>query len=127
MCGNSAAQGVEIGIARQVPVFGETDGAARADHDAGMAHTLDVTTVAPPYAHVPKNIPVTPPQNMRSVPGLFALTGKVPARRDRHAHLSKRSTAWFRLAPGTYYYVCAMPGHAQHGMYGTLTVTGEKQ
>lgn len=28
------------------------------------------------------------------------------------------------LAPGTYEYYCAVPGHRQSGMHGTLTVTG---
>lgn len=63
---------------------------------------------------------------MGSVPGLFALTGKVSPHRDNHQHLSMHSTDWFRLTLGTYYYVCAIPGHAQHGMYGTLTVTRKK-
>ena len=29
------------------------------------------------------------------------------------------------LAPGAYTYYCAVPGHRQSGMHGTLTVTGE--
>lgn len=92
------------------------------NNDADMPHTLDVTRAAPPYAHVPANIPLTPPKNPRSVPGLFAATGIIPARDDRHPPLSTRFTDWFQLAPGTYYYVCAMPGHARHGMDGKLIV-----
>ena len=26
--------------------------------------------------------------------------------------------------PGTYHYLCPVPGHAQHGMAGTFTVSG---
>lgn len=93
-----------------------------ANNDAGMDHTLDVTTNTPPYALVPANLPVIAPKHIRSVPGLFAASGMVPARSARHRPLSLRSTAWFRLPPGTYHYVCAMPGHAQKGMYGKLVV-----
>lgn len=34
------------------------------------------------------------------------------------------STTTATLAPGTYQYYCTVPGHAQAGMVGTLTVTG---
>lgn len=93
-----------------------------ANNDAGMPHTLDVTLISPPYARIPVNVPAAVPDDIRSVPGLFAATGSVAARRGRHSSLPLRSTGWFRLAPGTYYYVCAIPGHARHGMYGMLVV-----
>jgi len=34
------------------------------------------------------------------------------------------STTTATLTPGTYQYYCTVPGHAQAGMVGTLTVTG---
>lgn len=87
------------------------------------AYALDVSSEAPPYAAARKQIPATPPANLRSVPGLFAATGLVPAARRgpaRPTRLSMGSTRWFKLAKGTYHYACASPGQSHCGMYGKI-------
>jgi len=83
------------------------------DYGPDMAHGVVVTQIAPPYGRIP-----VPMMGFNGVPPLSARTGEaLPSAR----YAVGRST--FRaVAPGTYYYLCQVPGHAQEGMYGTLIV-----
>lgn len=76
-----------------------------------MPHGLAVTRKAPPYPADAKS-KIKPP---------IAGTGYVhPDGSIDRVHV--RGTGWFTLEPGTYYYVCPVPTHAEDGMYGKLIV-----
>ena len=71
------------------------------------------------------------PQAWSEAPGQAAtaatessLTGSVTATRPTGAAGMHMGTLSFTAAtPGTYYYLCPVPGHAQKGMTGQFTVT----
>lgn len=76
-----------------------------------MPHGLAVTRKAPPYPANAKS-EIKPP---------IAGTGYVnPEGSKTKLHVG--GTGWVTLKPGTYYYVCPVPTHAQDGMYGKLVV-----
>jgi len=79
--------------------------------DGGMPHGLVVTSQSPPY---PDNVreKIRPP---------LAGTGYVDRAKSK-MHLQVAETGWFKLKPGTYYYVCPVPAHARNGMYGKIIV-----
>lgn len=79
--------------------------------DGGMPHGLAVTAQSPPY-----------PDNVRQkIKPPLAGTGFVE-REQSKSHLQVAETGWFKLKPGTYYYVCPVPEHAHNGMYGKIIV-----
>lgn len=87
------------------------------------AYALDVSSAAPPYTAERKHLPAARPASLHSVPGLFAATGLVPAAvkgTTRSLRLSVGTTQWFKLAQGTYHYVCASSAHRYCGMYGKI-------
>jgi uncharacterized cupredoxin-like copper-binding protein len=62
-------------------------------------------------------------QNTGHVPHDFTLTSGVAAPVVVQAPGGKTATATFTIQkPGTYTFVCGVPGHADAGMRGTLTV-----
>ena len=97
-----------------------------ANMDGGMPHGLDVTVESPPYAtnpRLPRPATARAPVHAlgsSSRHGTIAV-GVVP--RSRGGHVAVKRSAWFTLAPGRYYYVCPIPGHARSGMHGRIVVT----
>lgn len=85
-----------------------------ANMDGGMAHGLDVTRQAPPYKEA-TGLPMN--QDNQSV---IAVTGEAPPHEADEETLAVKSTRWFQLKPGKYYYVCPVPGHAHKGMHGEI-------
>lgn len=94
--------------------------------DAGMPHGLDVTAHAPPYPQTldlslmkrtPRDVPM---HGARTLEQAVAVTGLVKPATGRGMQIAVRSTGWFSLGPGIYYYVCPVPGHARRGMYGKI-------
>lgn len=76
-----------------------------------MPHGLAVTRKSPPY-----------PGNVKSeIKPPIAGTGYVNPDGSK-TKLNVAGTGWFTLKPGTYYYVCPVPTHAEDGMYGKLIV-----
>ncbi len=105
-----------------------------ANADAGMPHGLDVTLSAPPYGVLP-HLPMMAGTMMNSkfmrqsmmgeaamMKKSTAATGTVNPKVDGRKGLAIKKTGWFTLKPGTYYYVCPIPGHAKQGMYGKIIV-----
>ncbi len=105
-----------------------------ANADAGMPHGLDVTLSAPPYGVLP-HLPVMSGAMMNSksmrqsmmggavmMKKSAAATGTVNPKANGRKSLAVKKTGWFTLKPGTYYYVCPIPGHAKQGMYGKIIV-----
>jgi FtsP/CotA-like multicopper oxidase with cupredoxin domain len=92
---------------------------------AGDAVTVDLTEFAltPAAVSVPAggSIEVT---NSGSVAHNLSITGADLATADLQAGDSETLDLG-DLAPGTYDLLCTIPGHADSGMTGTLTVTGE--
>lgn len=101
---------------------------ALANADGEMPHGLDVTASAPPYGQMPH----LPMMKMSGHGGrmsgsgmmkkIVASTGVVGANAGNKEQFAVRETGWFTLGPGTYYYVCPIPGHAKQGMYGNIIV-----
>lgn len=86
--------------------------------DGGMAHGLDVTRQAPPYKATP-GLPMTR-DNDSTHGSVIAATGEAPPHEADEQTLTVKSTRWFQLKPGKYYYVCPVPGHAHKGMHGEI-------
>lgn len=61
-------------------------------------------------------------RNKGSAPHDFVIDGK--GRTPVLAH-GQAGTVRIRLAPGIYTYLCSVPGHADAGMRGRLTVTAQ--
>ncbi len=87
------------------------------DYGPGMIHGVIIGKAQPPYKTV---VPVP-------VPGQIA---EIPLTMPRTAKSIKKSNYYFGTTtfkapgtPGTYYYLCQMPGHAKAGMYGKFVVT----
>jgi len=83
------------------------------DYGNGMAHGLIITRLPPPYPYMGT---------------MMAATGGIPPLAPRSSDSLQNAsyaagTAHFRATtPGTYYYLCQVPGHAQKGMYGKIIV-----
>ena len=73
----------------------------------GFGHSVDVTKKGPPYAVMPQIAPVVVGTGFSPVP-----TG---------GQFGYANFTW-KAAPGTYYYVCEIPGHAATGMFGKIVV-----
>lgn len=99
-----------------------------ANADGEMPHGLDVTVSVPPYGQRP-HLPMMKMAGhggMTSGSGMMgkavASTGVVGPNTGSKKQLAIGETGWFTLKPGTYYYVCPIPGHAKQGMHGKLVV-----
>ncbi|QCO31146.1 MULTISPECIES: plastocyanin/azurin family copper-binding protein [Metallosphaera] len=81
--------------------------------DAGDFHNLAITPVPPPYPYY---------SMMYIRMNVMGMTPMIPYANynDGQAYESSFSVS---LQPGTYYYVCEYPGHAEMGMYGEIVVT----
>lgn len=84
-----------------------------ADGDAGTWHGWELTSSAPPYPSMAMMWAST------AAPGAFV----TPVAPPRGNQWYSAITTIQALAPGTYYYLCPVPGHAQRGMWGRLVVT----
>lgn len=81
--------------------------------DPDELHGLEITRTSPPYSAMP----------MMNINNDFLLM-PMPHPTTKSAATAQYYTrsGQFSLQPGTYYYLCPVPGHAQKGMYGTLQV-----
>lgn len=97
-----------------------------ANADKGMPHGLDVTRKSPPYPenpHIPLNrMPTSASSGSKPSNGKETIisVGTIPKASD--GRLPETQSAWTTLAPGVYYYVCPVPGHAKNGMHGKIIV-----
>ncbi len=73
----------------------------------GFSHSFEITKTPPPYPMFPK---VQPP--------LAGTALSPPPKSDESAYAQ---FTWHPAA-GHYYYICAIPGHAEMGMYGEIIV-----
>lgn len=86
------------------------------DYGPGMDHALLITSAKPPY---PPRVSSQGAGVLASIPPL-APRSKKNLNQARYAQASLRFTA---QTPGTYYYVCPVPGHADgFHMYGRFVV-----
>ena len=86
------------------------------DYGADMPHGVVITRFPPPYPYM-----AMPMMGGGIGYGIPPLT----ARSDENLQTASYAVGamQFRAStPGTYYYVCQVPGHAQDGMYGKLVV-----
>lgn len=91
-----------------------------ANMDGGMAHGLDITRQSPPYATTTDMPLDAAGESHDKSPDVIAVTGIAPPYQTNQSDLTTKSTGWFRLKPGHYYYVCPVPDHAHKGMYGQI-------
>lgn len=77
--------------------------------DTELDHSMVITSQPPPYAATPNVQPAFPGSETRD-----PTVGIPPG-----ANVSFSFTA---SAPGTYWYLCEVPGHAASGMYGRIVV-----
>ena len=84
-----------------------------ANTDWGYMHGFEVTSTPPPYSFM----------SMMSVNSDFLLM-PLPERTTKSLSTARYYTrsGQLHLSPGTYHYLCPVPGHAQQGMYGTLKI-----
>ncbi len=82
--------------------------------DWGYRHGFDLTTTPPPY----------PRMAMMGISTEFLLM-PLPERTSKNLAASEYYTrsGTVSLSPGTYYYLCPVPGHVQQGMHGTFQVS----
>lgn len=81
--------------------------------DWGYRHGFDVTRTPPPYPYMP----------MMGVTNQFVLMPLAERTTKNLAsaqYYTRRGS--FTAKDGTYYYLCPVPGHAAHGMYGRIIV-----
>ncbi len=90
------------------------------DYGSDMPHGLVLTRTPPPYPYMA--MPMMGGGMMRGgTVGIPPLDARSDENLQNATYAS--ATVQFRATtPGTYYYVCQVPGHAQDGMYGTLIV-----
>ncbi len=81
--------------------------------DWGYMHGFELTTTPPPYPYMV----------MMGISNDFLLA-PLPERTDHSLATSEYYLrgGTVRLSPGTYYYLCPVPGHAQAGMHGVFEV-----
>lgn len=84
-----------------------------ANGDPGQHHGFELTTGTPPF----------PRMAMRggTVAAAGALIMPVPPPEGSRWYAAR--TSFTAPSPGTYHYICPVPGHAERGMWGTLVVT----
>ncbi len=86
------------------------------DYGPGMAHGLVITSAKPPY----------PARLGRRLPHILADIPALPPRSSARLHKARyaeKTVHFVAGRPGTYYYVCPVPGHAlAFRMYGRFVV-----
>jgi rusticyanin len=82
--------------------------------DEDMSHNFVIMTTAPPYSYMPM-------QNTM-YGGVVAMMPVLPNDDVKGGYAYELSYQVTLSQPGTYWYVCTYPGHAQEGMYGKIIV-----
>ncbi|ABW02307.1 plastocyanin/azurin family copper-binding protein [Caldivirga maquilingensis] len=91
--------------------------------DDDMYHNLIVTAVPPPY---PYNVmPYVGMYGGYMGPGMMTMMQWLPPANYNAGYAYGYEYTITLNAPGTYWYLCTYPGHAQDGMYGEVIVTGD--
>ena len=86
------------------------------DYGPGMIHGLVITSAKPPY---PLHIGRHPPDMLARIAALAPRSNS----RLRAARYAEATVRFVARRPGTYYYVCPIPGHAlAFHMYGRFIV-----
>jgi len=80
--------------------------------DSSMYHNFVVTTVSPPY-----------PFNAMPYEMQYGMVPFVPPA-DYTGGLAYSYSYVLSFGPGSYWYICTYPGHAEMGMYGRMLVRG---
>ena len=81
--------------------------------DWGYVHGFELTTTPPPYPYMA----------MAGVaPSFFLMPLPPRTTKDTATATFHTESAAFITRPGTYHYLCPVPGHAAMGMFGTLIV-----
>lgn len=86
------------------------------DRGRHMEHGVIITPTAPPYPYMAM---------MATGPGLAQVMPLLPWRSAedlKQAQYASLSATFVAGSPGTYWYVCPTPQHAEKGMYGKLVV-----
>lgn len=83
-----------------------------ANGDPDMSHGWELTTSGPPYPAMPMMTAGL------AAPNAFLMP--VPAPNGNQWY--EETTTFAAPAPGTYYYICPVPGHAAEGMWGRLII-----
>jgi rusticyanin len=84
------------------------------NNDDDMYHGIIITNTPPPY-------PYTVMMNV-SLAFQYSAIRPLPYEDKQNKLLATGSTEFNANEPGTYYYICQVPGHAQQGMYGKFIV-----
>ncbi|RYL94258.1 plastocyanin [Sporolactobacillus sp. THM7-4] len=81
------------------------------NEDADMPHAFEITDAAPPYDYMSMmDGGIYPGSIIRALP------------KTSGGHFAMATTTFKAIQPGTFYYICQYPGHAQKGMYGKLLI-----
>jgi rusticyanin len=83
-----------------------------ADGDPGTIHGWELTTAGPPFPVMAMMA------GQIAAPGAFAMPVNPPSASNWYG----RTLHFTAPPPGTYHYICPVPGHAASGMWGTLVV-----
>ena len=87
-----------------------------------ITHTPAITTVGPPYSYMPMQGGMMGYQNStNSWPAIGPMLTGVSAAIPNTAYAATSLQLSFN-SPGNFWYICLVPGHAQMGMYGNISV-----
>ncbi|WP_291764595.1 sulfocyanin-like copper-binding protein [Caldivirga sp. UBA161] len=89
--------------------------------DDDMYHNFVVTVVSPPY---PYNVMPYVGMYGGMGPQMMLLMRWLPPANYKANHAYGYEYTLTITEPGTYWYLCTYPGHAEDGMYGEIIVTG---
>lgn len=90
--------------------------------DDDMYHNFIVTSVPPPY---PYNVmPYVGMYSGYMGPGMMYIMHWLPPANYKAGYAYGYEYTFTINEPGTYWYLCTYPGHAQEGMYGEIIATG---
>lgn len=81
------------------------------NEDGDVPHAFEITNAAPPYGYMSM-------MDGGIYPGSVILA--LP--KSSGGHYAMATTTFRANQPGTFYYICQYPGHAQKGMYGKLLI-----
>ncbi len=82
--------------------------------DEEMAHNFVIMTAAPPYSYMP--------MHSMMYGGIVSMMPVLPNADKKIGYAYEMSYQVTISQPGTYWYVCTYPGHAEDGMYGKMVV-----
>jgi rusticyanin len=82
--------------------------------DEDMAHNFVIMTTIPPYSYMP--------MHGMMYSSIIAMMPILPNDDTKDGYAYEQSYQVTLSQPGTYWYVCTYPGHAEQGMYGKIIV-----